>query len=88
MSDRIPPSGGTEYPWWAILDPRHITGPLSRNGALDQVAGMVTGPFLSREAAEAELTMCRHRYGPNAAVYCLSGYRSYDWRALCREEAP
>lgn len=83
MSRRIPPAEGTESPWWVIIDPRQM---MRIN--VDEVAGMVTGPFLSRAAAQAELDNRRYAYGKHAVVYCMSGYRSRSWRALCEEEVP
>lgn len=81
---RIPNAEATEHPWWAILD---TTDPI-RKGAIHQLANAVTGPFFSRESAQQALDNARHRYGDKAEVYCFSGYRSPDWRALCEEPPP
>lgn len=84
---RIPPSEATEYPWWAVIDPDRIRARGKRNDEdrISDAAGAVIGPFLSRASAEAHLRAKRHRYGPRAVVFCMSGHDSPDWRDLCLE---
>lgn len=67
---------GTSYPYWLILDPR-------QNLSLDvgTLAGMITGPFFSREEAEAELRNRRYDYSKRARVYCKSAYHSGSYKA-------
>ena len=70
----------TSFPYWLILDP-------SQNMRADIyiLAGQVTGPFFSREEAEAELTSRRYSYGKKAKVYCHSGYNSRQYKRLIQE---
>lgn len=82
MSRRIPDAESTAYPWWVIIDPRQMMRP-----SVSAVAHMVTGPFFSREAAQAHLEAKRHRFGADATVWCHTGHDSADWRALCEEPA-
>ena len=85
-AQRIPDADGSAYPWWAIIDPHGVTARLlSRDRAPSAVAFAVHGPFLSRAAAQAEVDGAPHRYSPGTQVWCLSGHRSPDWRALCAE---
>lgn len=62
---------GTRAPYWLILDPRPMRG-----GDVGRLAGMVTGPFFSRAAAERHLSRSRHNYGKEALVWCASGHES------------
>lgn len=82
MAERIPPQEATEYPWWAIIDPRKVRADVF------SVANAVTGPFFSRAAATEHLEARRYAFGPKAAVYCFSGYASNDWRDFCKEPPP
>ena len=69
----------TESPYWLILDPH-------QNMSCDyhQMAGHIEGPFFCREDAEDHLKSRRYAYSDRAVVYCLSGYWSYKYKALCR----
>lgn len=80
---RIPNAEGTAFPWWAILDPEQMMRP-----DVYRLAAMVTGPFFSRESAEAHLRARRHAFGPRACVYCFSGHDSNNWRTFCAEPLP
>lgn len=71
---------GTAAPWWCIMDPRQMMSP-----DVHVLAGMIEGPFFSREAAEESLRRRRYAYGKNAAVYCMSGYHSHEYRNACKE---
>ena len=85
MSDRrIPDAECTAFPWWAIINPRQMM----HGDDFHAAAGMITGPFFSRAAAEDAFRRGRHRYGKHALVYCMSGHGSPDWRAFCAEPAP
>lgn len=80
---------GTASPWWVIIDPRQSLETKSED-ALHRIAGMVDGPFFSRQAAQNRLIAARHNYGENAQVFCMSGCyaRQYDqaYRTTEREE--
>lgn len=67
----------TAAPWWAILDPGRSGKHTGTN-----LSGAITGPFLTREAAEDFFEAGRYRFGPHAAVWCLSGHASPEWCAL------
>lgn len=74
---------GTDAPWWAIVDPR-------QNFRIDDqsvydVAGMITGPFFSRESAQAHLDAARHHFGKNPQVFCFSGHHSAEYRSAYKE---
>lgn len=88
MSRRIPPTESTESPYWMIINPDVLSRERLRdtNAAVYRVASMITGPFLSRAAAQAELDCRPHAYRKGARVFCLSGHQSPDWVKLCREE--
>lgn len=61
----------TRSPWWVIIDPRQN---FETNGdGIYNISSMVTGPFFSREEAEAVLKRTRYNYGKNATVFCMSG---------------
>jgi len=72
----------TAEPYWLILDPRQML-----RIDPDMLASMVTGPFFSRESAQLELDSHRYRYGKRAVVYCMSGYRSDDYRRAVKAAA-
>ena len=80
MTRRIPDAESTAFPWWLIIDPRQMMG-----ASCHAVADMITGPFLSREAAQRHLDGRRHAFSNRAVVYCHSGYWSKDWQNLCQE---
>lgn len=73
----------TSHPFWIIIDPRQNfhTG----NQGLHNIAGMITGVWFSREAAEEHLKAHRYNFGENARVYCHSGCYSQDWVELSKE---
>lgn len=68
----------TSYPYWIIIDPRQNF--LTNNQGLHNIAGMITGVWFSREAAQKHLDQRRYFFSKNAKVYCHSGYSSQDWR--------
>lgn len=70
----------TAAPYWLILDPRQNM----RSGVHD-LASQITGPFFSREAAEAHLQGRRYAFGKNAVVYCHSGYWSREYLEACQK---
>jgi len=80
---RVSPAEATEHPWWVIIDPRQMM-----RVDVHTVASMVTGPWLSRDAAQAHLDGRRYAFSDRAKVYCMGGTWSWDWRALCEEKAP
>ena len=45
----------------------------------------ITGPFFSREAAQAQVDRRPYAYSDRTQVWCLSGHESRDWRAFCAE---
>lgn len=67
----------TSYPWWVIIVPTWTT-----KGIISDVdiCHHIEGPFFSRQEAQTELGSRRHFYGKRAAVYCLSGYCSGQYR--------
>jgi hypothetical protein len=74
---------GTDSPWWAIIDPK-------QNFKIDDqsiydIAGMITGPFFSRESAQRHLDSARHHFGKNPHVFCFSGYRSPEYKTAYKE---
>lgn len=73
---------GTESPWWMIIDPKQNMS--TKTDACHNIASMITGPFFSRENAENHLSARRHVFGPNAVVYCTSGYWSFDYKMAIR----
>ena len=64
----------TAAPWWAVLDPRRHK--MLRRGDVHGLAGMITGPFFSREEAQEYLDGNKHNHSDKALVYCLSGWNS------------
>ena len=68
----------TSYPYWMIIDPRQNFK--TNNQGVHNVAGMITGPFFSREEAERVLKRNRYNYGQGARVYCLSGTYTDQYR--------
>jgi hypothetical protein len=67
---------GTESPWWIIIDPQQNLS--KQRDACHNIAHMITGPFFSREDAQNHLDARRYNFGPNAVVYCHTGY--YSWK--------
>ena len=78
---RIQNAEATSHPWWLIIDPSQMMRPSAH-----AVANMITGPFLSRESAQAHLDGRRYAFGRAAVVYCHTGCWSREWKALCMEE--
>ncbi len=73
---------GTDSPWWMIINPR-------QNFRVDEegihhIAAMITGPFFSREEAEAHLKLRRYAFSKHAEVYCNSGYWSNQYKEALR----
>ena len=91
VSRRIPPAEATEYPWWVIIDPARAMLPHPEDvggfGPCDvsaeDLALVMTGPFFSRDAANAYLRKKKHRFSTRARVWCASGHESDDWREFC-----
>jgi hypothetical protein len=71
---------GTRLPWWCIIDPQQNLS--TKPEASHNIAGMVTGPFFSRERAERFLKATRYNFGKGAVVYCMSGHNSHDYERL------
>lgn len=67
----------TAHPYWVIIDPRQNFK--TDEQAVHGIAGMVTGIWFSREAAQEHLDNRQHAFSKNARVYCASGYWSEDW---------
>ena len=67
---------GTDSPWWLIVDPQQMMEPDPAFVAM----GMITGPFFSREEAQAELTHRRYHYGKHAVVWCASGCYTKEYK--------
>lgn len=70
---------GTDSPYWLILDPRQM---LSLNH--NHLAGMITGPFFSREEAQDHLDQRHYAFTSRAAVYCCSGYHARQYKDAYR----
>ncbi len=68
---------GTSSPWWVIIDPKQNFR--TDKEGVNHIAHMITGPFFSREAAQNYLSGRRYNFGPNATVYCHSGYWSSEY---------
>jgi len=74
---------GTAEPWWTIIDPRQ-NFETKREQGIYNIAGMVTGPFFSRESAQNFLERTRYNFSKNARVFCHSGYYSQEYKTACR----
>lgn len=74
---------GTESPWWMIIKPQQNFS--KGEQGICNIAGMITGPFFSREEAEDELKNRRYDYGQNAVVWCASGYNSWQYKNALRK---
>lgn len=78
----------TSFPWWVIVDPNPNMGRRILMGndeeRLHTAASLVTGPFFSREEAEAELKATRYNYSKRAVVYCKSGCYSRQYQQKIR----
>lgn len=73
---------GTTYPFWIIIDPAQNFK--TNSDGIHKIAGMITGVWFSREAAQEFLDKTRYNFSKNARVYCHSGYYSQDWVELCK----
>jgi hypothetical protein len=62
----------TAHPYWLIL----------HNGNLRADASVLAGPFFSRQAAAQHLSARRYEYGDKAYVFCFSGHKSHEYKAL------
>ncbi len=71
---------GTESPYWLILDPKQ-----NMDCNIDMLAAQITGPFFSREEAQAHLDARRHAFSKRAHVYCHSGYWSRQYKEAFRK---
>jgi len=69
----------TASPWWFISDPRQMMRPDHY-----QLAGMITGPFFSREEAEDVMNKRSHHYSERAAVFCASGCYTHSYDSAYR----
>ena len=76
---------GTAYPFWIIIDPRQ-NFKVNSDGIYN-IASMITGVWLSREAAQEFLDRTRYNFSEHAKVYCHSGSYSSDWIELSKEFA-
>lgn len=74
---------GTSYPFLIIIDPHQNFSKGSQG--LHNIAGMITGVWFSREAAEEHLKARRYNFGEGARVYCHSGCYSEDWKELTNQ---
>ncbi len=74
----------TAEPWWTIIDPRQnfIT---TKDDGIYNIAGMITGPFFSRKAAQAFLTATRYNFSKNAKVFCHSGCYTLEYKNAYRK---
>lgn len=68
----------TAYPYWMIIDPRQNFN--TNDKGLYNVAGMISGPFFSRQEAETTLKQRRHHFTKNAKVFCCSGHNTVAYR--------
>lgn len=73
---------GTAYPFWIIIDPAQNFK--TDSDGIHRIAGMITGVWFSREAAQEFLDKTRYNFSKSARVYCHSGYYSQDWVELCK----
>ena len=69
----------TRSPYWLILDPRQMF-----RCDVHELASMITGPFFSREDAQAHLDGRYYNFSKHAKVYCLSGCWSCKYDNLCK----
>lgn len=71
---------GTDSPYWLIIDPK------GRNikTRVDDIANCITGPFFSRDDAEAHLKARRYNFSERAGVWCFSGYWSHKYKTALR----
>ena|SRR3989338_2920217 len=74
---------GNDSPWWLIIDPRQNFYTCQEHG-VHNIANMITGPFFSRESAQAHLTARRYAFGKNACVFAHSGYYSNEYKEAIR----
>lgn len=74
---------GTAYPFWIIIDPGQNFN--TNSDGIHNIAGMITGVWFSREAAQEFLDKTRYNFSKNAKVFCHSGCYSSDWVELCKE---
>jgi hypothetical protein len=65
---------GVGAPWWIIIDPF-----VKNIETAEQVSGMITGPFFSKEAAENYLFSKRYHFSNKARVLCKSGSPSAQY---------
>ena len=70
----------TRAPWWMIINPRQNLR--TDREASHNIAGMITGPFFSREEAQAVLDGQRYNFGRGAVVFCASGHAN---RSYCQQ---
>jgi hypothetical protein len=71
---------GTDAPFWLILDPIQMMRPEHH-----WLAHMIDGPYFSRESAEEYLAAHRYNFGKHAAVYCMSGHCSPEYKQAIRK---
>lgn len=71
---------GTDSPYWLILDPAQ-----NMQMNVDLLAAQITGPFFSREEAQAHLDSRSYAFSKRAVVYCKSGYRATQYREAYRK---
>lgn len=64
----------TDAPWWVIIDPKGC------RPDLHSIAKAITGPFFSREEAQAHLEARYYEFSKRAAVYCKSGYWTREYK--------
>jgi len=73
----------TSCPFWIIIDPKQ-NFTVDEDG-IHRIAGMITGIWFSREAAQIFLDRTRYNFSKNAKVYCHSGVYSDDWAELSEQ---
>lgn len=71
---------GTDSPYWIIIDPKQ-----SLRCDPHDIAGMITGPFFSREDAQTHLNSRAYHFSKRAVVYCHSGYWSHQYRQAIKK---
>lgn len=74
---------GTAHPYWIIIDPRQ-NFKVNSDGVYN-FASMITGVWLSREAAQEFLDRTKYNFSKHAKVFCHSVCYSSDWIKLCKE---